>query len=288
MELPALDGKTALVTGANTGIGRVTAIRLALAGAHVFLACRSASRTQPVLDEIARLSGGRAQATWVPLDLGRFDAIHACATQVQASGRPLHLLVNNAGLAGKRGRTESGFELAFGICHVGHFLLTSLLLPQLQAAPAARIVVLASRAHRHAAGIDFDAVQRPSASLGGLRDYSVAKLANILFSAELARRLQGSAIHSYALHPGVVATEVWRELPSPLARLFKPFILTPDQGAATTLYCATAPACAAESGLYYVNCRHQLPSKVAQSATLASELWAHSERWTGQRWPTQA
>jgi NAD(P)-dependent dehydrogenase (short-subunit alcohol dehydrogenase family) len=277
--LQSLAGKVALVTGANTGIGRVTATELALQGAHVFLACRSHAKTQPVLDDIARRSAGAAKAEFLPLDLGDLSSVHQCAATFLARDLPLHLLVNNAGLAGQKGLTPSGFELMFGVCHVGHFLLTQLLLERLKRSAPARIVVVASKAHRHAKVFDLDGVQRSTHSFGGLREYGEAKLANILFVSELARRLAGTGVTTYSLHPGVVASDVWRALPWPIAPLIKRFMLTPEQGAATTLYCATSPACAAESGLYYDECRVARPSFLARDAALAERLWQASERW---------
>ncbi len=275
----SLAGKVVLITGANTGIGRVTATDLALQGAHVFLACRSHDKTQPVLDDIARRSGGQARAEFLPLDLGDLTSVRQCAATFLARDLPLHLLVNNAGLAGQKGLTPSGFELMFGVCHVGHFLLTQLLLERLKASAPARIVVVASRAHRHAKSFDIEAVQRPTSSFGGLREYGEAKLANILFASELARRLAGTGVTTYSLHPGVVASDVWRALPWPIAPLIKRFMLTPVQGAATSLYCATSPACAAESGLYYDECRVARPSFLARDTALAEGLWQASERW---------
>lgn len=274
-----LGGKVALVTGANTGIGRVTATQLALRGAHVFLACRSAERTQPVLQDIAQRSGGKAKAEFLPLDLGDLASVRACAQQFRARGLPLHILVNNAGLAGARGLTTSGFELAFGVCHVGHFLLTELLLDTLKASAPARVVMVASKVHRQAKGIDFDAVRRPTVTRTGLREYGVAKLANILFAAELARRLQGTGVTTYALHPGVVATDVWRSVPWPLQGLIKRFMLSAEEGAATTLYCATDPAVASQSGLYYDACKVAEPTSVAKDVHLAARLWRETEVW---------
>lgn len=273
------NGKVALVTGANTGIGRVTARELALQGYHVFLACRSEDKTQPVLDEIRALTQGTAKAEFLPLDLGDFDSVRACADGFLSRGLPLHLLINNAGLAGQRGMTKSGFELTFGVCHMGHFLLTHLLTECLTNSAPARVVVVSSLAHRHAHTIDFARLQRRT-SLTGLPEYSVAKLANLLFAKELARRLRGSGVTTYALHPGVVASDVWRAVPWPLDRIIKRFMLTPEQGAATTLYCATSPEVQGESGWYYSKCHLAEPSVAAESKSLAAELWSRSEQWT--------
>ncbi|MFI4939718.1 MAG: SDR family oxidoreductase [Burkholderiales bacterium] len=274
-----MSGKVALVTGANTGIGRVTATQLALQGAHVFLACRSMAKTGAVLDDIAKRSGGKAKAEFLPLDLGDLSSVQQCAEAFLLRDLPLHLLVNNAGLAGQKGITASGFELTFGVCHVGHFLLTQLLVNRLKTSAPARVVVVASKAHRHAKGIDFEILHQPTNSFAGMREYSVAKLANVLFASELARRLAGTGVSTYSLHPGIVASDVWRALPWPIASLVKRFMLTPQQGAATSLYCSTSPDCANESGLYYDDCHAVDPSSIAQDIGLANHLWIESERW---------
>ena len=273
------NARVALVTGANSGIGRVTAVELALRGYHVFLACRDADKAAEALREIGARSGGTARAEFIALDLGDLTSVRRCAQAFIARDLPLHLLVNNAGLAGQKGFTASGFELAFGVCHVGHFLLTQLLLDRLKAAAPSRVVV-ASRAHRHARGIDFAAVRQPTRSAGGLMDYSVAKLANILFAAELGRRLAGTGVTTYALHPGVVATGIWRVLPRPLDGLVKLFMIDSEEGARTTLYCATAEEVAQQTGLYYVKSAVARPTPVAQDLALAQALWTASEGWT--------
>ena len=268
----------ALVTGANTGIGRVTALELAKRGAHVFIACRSAARAQAVLEEIrAQADGGKAEL--LPLELGDFASIRQCAKTFLARDLPLHLLINNAGIAGTRGLTKEGFELAFGVNHMGHFLLTQLLLDRIKGSAPARIVTVASKAHYRAQGIDWQAVRERTRTLTGLQEYGVSKLANVLFSAELGRRLAGSGVTTYSLHPGVVATEVWRSVPWPLNWLLKLALISPEKGALTSLHCATSADAAAETGLYYDVCRPRTPSRVARDAALAKTLWERSEGW---------
>lgn len=280
----SLAGKVAIVTGANTGIGRVTARELALRGAHVFLACRSEDKTRPVLEEIRAASGGVAKAEFLPLELGDLASVRACAEAFLARGLPLHLLINNAGLAGQRGMTPSGFELAFGVCHVGHALLTQLLLDCLKASAPARVVMVASTAHRQAtSGIDFEAVRQTTATLTGFPEYAVAKLANILFAKALGQRLEGSGVTTYALHPGVVASDVWRSVPWPLDRLLKLFMISTEEGAATTLYCATEPALGTQSGRYYEDCKEKRPTRLAQDGALAERLWQETEAWLAGR-----
>jgi len=273
-----LAGQVALVTGANTGIGRVTARELARRGAHVFIACRSAQRAQPVVDEI-RAATGSDTVELLSLDLGDLASVRACAQAFLARDLPLHLLINNAGIAGAKGSSTSGFELAFGVNHVGHFLLTQLLLDCLKHSAPARIVTVSSQAHYRAPGIDWDAVRQPTRSATGLPEYGVSKLANALFSAELGRRLAGSGVSTYALHPGVVASDVWRSVPWPFRSLMKLAMISTEEGAATTLHCATSGDVAQETGLYYDKCRVKQPSRLAQDPALAAELWKRSEAW---------
>lgn len=270
--------RIALITGANTGIGRVAALELARAGYRLFLACRSRERTQPVIDQI-RTSVPGAEVEFLPLDLGDLVSVRDCAAAFLAHDLPLHLLVNNAGLAGKRGTTRQGFELAFGTNHLGHFLLTQLLLDRIKASAPARIVTVASRAHTRISGLDFERLREPTRSLTGFAEYGRSKLCNVLFSAELGRRLAGSGVTTYALHPGVVASDVWRQVPRPLRWLIKLNMITPEEGARTTLFCALAPELASQTGLYYDKCAPREPSADGRNAGLAAELWRRSEAW---------
>jgi NAD(P)-dependent dehydrogenase (short-subunit alcohol dehydrogenase family) len=278
-----LAGRNILITGANTGIGRATAELLAARGAHVTLACRSLEKTAPVIDGI-RAAGGSADA--VALDLGDLDQTRACAEALLAGDRPINVLLNNAGLAGTRGFTKSGFELAFGTNHVGHFLFTMLLVPRLLASPSSRIVNVASKSHYQAKGIDFDVVRKPTSTITGLPEYEVSKLANVLFTKELSRRLGPKGIHSYSLHPGVVASDAWRRIPWPFRQLMKLSMITNEQGALTSIYCATSPECAGEDGLYYDKCRETKPNPLAEDAELARRLWEKSVEWTGADLPS--
>jgi retinol dehydrogenase 12 len=274
-----LDGRTYVVTGGNTGIGRATAAGLASRGAQVWLGCRSAEKGQAAAAAITAATGNPAVRV-LPLDLARLDSVRGCAAAFRALGQPLHGLINNAGLPGRRGRqTADGFELAFGVSHLGHFALTMALLDCLTVGAPARVVTVSSDAHFQARGIDFSAVQRPSRSITGLPEYAVAKLCNVLFSQELARRLAGTAVTTYVLHPGVVASDIWRRVPWPARPLLTRRMLSTEQGARTSLFCATDPAVAAASGHYYEECRERAPSPVA-TPELAAELWQRSEEWT--------
>ncbi len=275
-----LNGRVALITGANTGIGLVTARELARLGAHLFITCRNAATARTALDRI-RAGSTNAQVEALNMDLGDFASVRACAQMFLARDLPLHLLVNNAGLAAQRGMTASGFELAFGVNHMGPFLFTQLLLERLRASSPARIVTVASRAHYRATGLDWDALRQPTRSRTALDEYANSKLANVLFSAELGRRLAGSGVTTHALHPGVVATDVWRAVPWPIRPLMKLTMIPVEEGALTTLHCATSPDVARHTGLYYDRCRPRTPSAMGTDAALAAELWRRSAAWVG-------
>lgn len=275
---PGTERHVALITGANTGIGFVTARELARRQMRVFLACRDAQQAEAAVQSI-RAATGNPDVEALALDLGDFASVRRCAAAFLARSLPLHLLVNNAGLAGRRGLSASGFELAFGVNHMGHFLLTELLLERLRASAPARIVTVASRAHKRTSGVHWDRLRSPTRTRTGIHEYAVSKLANVWFSAELGRRLAGSGVTTYAVHPGVVASDIWRSVPWPLRSLIKLRMISPDEGAKTTLYCATDPACAGESGLYYDRCRVRTPSVLGQDAALAARLWRLSEDW---------
>ena len=273
--------KTIIVTGANTGIGKITAAELARQGAHVILACRSKDKTEKVLAEIRRDVPG-ANVEFVPLDLGDLASVRACAKALLDRNIPIHGLVNNAGLAGARGQTKDGFEVQFGTNHLGHYLFTRLLLDRIIESGPARIVNVSSKSHYQAKGIDWDALQKPTRSVTALNEYSVSKLANVLFTKELARRLEGTKVTTYAVHPGVVATDVWRKVPAPFRWLMKKFMITPEQGAQASLRCATDPALASESGRYYdVGGKERRPARLADDVELAKTLWTKSAEWTG-------
>ena len=275
-------GRTYLVTGGNTGIGRATAVALARRGGRVYIASRSAAAGQAAVSAI-KAETGSATVWLLPLDLASLASVRSCAAEFLALDEPLHVLVNNAGVGGQRGLTADGFELHFGVNHLGHFALTLLLLDRLQGSgPGARVVNVSSEAHYSAHGIDFDAVRRRTRSLAGMREYAVSKLSNVLFTQELARRLGGAGggVSSYALHPGVVASDIWRRVPQPARSLITRRMLTTEQGAVTSLYCATSPSVATESGLYYDKCAAAKPNPVA-TPELAELLWNRSAGWTG-------
>jgi retinol dehydrogenase 12 len=270
-----LDGRTFCITGANTGIGRDTALALARRGGRLIVTNRSRDRSQPVLEELADLG---PDPVFVPCDLADLDSVRVAADEIVALDEPIHVLIANAGLAGQRGETAQGFELAFGTNHLGHFLLTTMLLPVLRAYAPARVVVVSSDSHYAPDGIDFEAVRRPTKSVTGMPEYGVSKLANVLFAEELARREDPAQVTSYSVHPGVIASDIWRRVPWPVRPIMKRFMKSTEEGAETTVHCATDPALEEETGRFYVDCARKEPSD-AVTPELAAELWARSEEW---------
>jgi dehydrogenase/reductase SDR family protein 13 len=272
-----LRGRRFIVTGPYSGIGRITARRLAERGAALVLAGRSIERCEALAVEL-RQPGEPNRVDVLALDLADLASVRAAAEQVIARGWPIAGLINNAGVAGKRGQTRNGFELAFGVNHLGHFLLTRLLEARMREGGGARVINVASEAHRRIRGIDFPALRMPTRTRTGLYEYGVSKLCNILFTRELARRWAGSGIVGYALHPGVIATDIWRSVPQPFRWLMTRWMKTPEEGAATSIRCATDPALANDNGRYYINEHESTPNRAAQDADLAARLWDESER----------
>jgi NAD(P)-dependent dehydrogenase (short-subunit alcohol dehydrogenase family) len=271
-----LTGKVAVVTGANTGIGREVATRLAERGADVVLACRSEERARPVAEAIG--------AEILRLDLGDLTSVRAAASELLAKDRPLHLLVNNAGVAGHRGLTARGFETTFGVNHVGHFLFTTLLLDRIVASAPARIVNVSSGNHFQAQGIDFDAVRRPTRTFTGLPEYDVSKLANVCFTRGLVARLDPAQVTAFSSNPGPVATDVWRRMPRPMYALYRRVarLRSPAEGALSTLHAATAAGIETADGAYFdQDCSVKAVSAVA-TAELAEELWRRSTEWVAE------
>jgi NAD(P)-dependent dehydrogenase (short-subunit alcohol dehydrogenase family) len=262
---------TALVTGPNSGIGLVTTLELARSGFHVVAAGRSAPRIQPV---IATITSEGGSAEFLELDLSSFASVRSAAARFIESGRHLDLLVNNAGIGvNRRGRTKDGFEVHFGINHLGHFLLTREVGPAL--GPGSRVASVSSAVHFRAKGIDFGAVRKRTTFIG-YPEYAVSKLANILFISELARRRP--ELNAYAVHPGLVDTPL---IPWPIRALMGRNLLRPEQGADTVVWCATSDEVADESGHYYQLRSIATPSLIAQDDDLARELWERSEEWCG-------
>jgi retinol dehydrogenase-12 len=245
----------------------------------VFVAARSRAKGEAAVAGIRAATGNEA-VFFLPLDLADLDSVRACAEAFLARGEPLQVLVNNAGVAGRRGLTRQGFELTFGVNHLGHFALTDALLGCLAASAPARVVNVSSDAHYSAPGIDFSSLRRPARGVTGMREYAVSKLANVLHAQELARRVAGTGVTTYALHPGVVASDIWRRVPWPVRPLITRRMLSPAQGAATSLYCATSAEVTGDTGLFYDRCAPRAASAVA-TAELGRLLWDRSQSWVG-------
>lgn len=275
-----LSGKTALITGANSGLGLETLRVLSLRGATVIVAARTIEK--------AREAAGTVQGKTIPvaIELTDFPSIVAGTRAVRDLGVPIDMLILNAGImALPRLEQVNGLEKQFVTNHLGHFIVGNRLLPQVQAAAQGRVVVLTSSGYRWApaAGIEFD-------NLSGERDYDPnkmygqSKLANHLYVRELARRLQGTATTANSVHPGVILTNLGRHFPKwqlLLASLFGwTFMKSVEAGAATTCYVATAPSLASVSGHYFADCNPELPGGQMQNDELAAKLWQVSEQIT--------
>jgi retinol dehydrogenase-12 len=273
-----LDGSTALVTGANTGIGRTAALSLARRGATVIVTARSEARAQPVVDEI--VSGGGRAIPWA-LELSDLDAVARSARALLDRGFALDRLVFNAGLAGQRGLTRQGFELTFGVNHLAHFLLGELLLPRALERPHPRVVVVASNNHYHPRALDLGAVREPTATRTGLREYGLSKLANVMTAMDWAEQHRAAGLTAVSLNPGRVASDIWRRIPNPFRWLFMQTMRTVEQGAYTTVHCATLPRESIETGGYYDDCAPRPASPVALDPQARAALRRASLEWVG-------
>lgn len=268
---------TFFVTGANSGIGRALVEALAARSATVILATRSEERTKPVLQEL-RSSYPGAKLQWLHLDVSDLGSVRRAADAFVATRQPIDVLVNNAGIAGTRRLSKEGFDITYATNHIGPFLLTNLLLPRLRESPQGRVVNVASNAHFAAKEMTWAGLERRTApKRSGFKDYAVTKLMNVLHAKELARRLSGSRVTTYALHPGAVASNIWRSVPAPVRWVIKLFMLSNEQGAETPLYCATAPELGSATGRYYYKSREAKTSPLAQDAALARQLWEKTE-----------
>jgi len=276
-----LDGKVAIVTGSNTGCGKWTAIDLAKRGARVIMACRSVERGEAALMEVKKISGSN-DVYFMQLDLASLESVKRFAESFLKEYSQLHILVNNAAIMmNPFTKTEDGFESQFGVNHLGHFALTNLLLKRIKASAPARIINVSSRAHLMGV-INFDDISSEK-SYSQFGAYSRSKLANVLFTNELERKLKGTDITSYSLHPGLVASELGRQtlVNRFFYSLLTPFERTCEQGAQTTVYCAVQEGLEKDSGKYFANCGISTPNSVVHDEGIAKKLWELSENMTG-------
>lgn len=304
--IPSLSGKVAVVTGANSGIGRSAARELARYGARVILACRNEKKAKVARDGIVAAAPG-ADVEVMPLDLADLASVRQFADDFLATKTPLDILVNNAGRmvgGGKRQTTKDGFELTFGANHLGHYALTGLLLPALLQAPHARVVTVSSIAHQNAR-LDFDDLQYERKRYKAGKAYGQSKLANLMFGLELDRRMRRAGTHAASLvvHPGLSMTDFGNNI-TPAGLPLRLLVIVPafaalgqsaDRGAFPTLYAATDPH--AEGGRYYgpggFKQFHGYPVELkaepqAYDAAAQAKLWAISEQLTGVKYRTPA
>ena len=270
-------GKICVVTGANAGIGYVTALELARMGATVVMLCRSRERGEAAQAAIVAATGNR-QVELILADFSALSSVRAAATTLLARQSRIDVLVNNAGLyVDGQQHSADGYELMFAVNHLAPFLFTNLLLDTLKATAPARIVTVASSGHTSGRG-RFDA--RLGCTAEGFRAYAESKLANVLFTYELARRLEGSGVTANCLHPGVVRTNLattTQGLFSFVFGLFRPFMLTPEQGAQTSIYLASAAEVEGVTGKYFANRRAVSSSLLSHDQTRQQHLWNLSE-----------
>jgi retinol dehydrogenase-12 len=282
--MPAIDltGRCCVVTGATNGIGRATAHALAAMGATVVVHGRNATAVDAVRGAITQATRN-TQVTGVVADFAALADVRRMARELASRHGRIDVLVNNAGTMSRdRKTTTDGFEWQFGVNHLAPFLLTNLLLDTLKASDSGRIVTVASRAHRRGK-IDFDDLQLERARYSGLRAYSASKLANILFTLELSRRLADTSVTANSLHPGVVATNIFGGgiVGKLIALLGRRFLLSPTEGAATSVYLASSQDVAGVTGKYFDKCREATPTSAARDASAAARLWEISERLAG-------
>ncbi len=278
-----MKGKVALVTGANSGTGKWTAIALAEKGARVVMLCRNQKRGEEALEEVKKLSKNQ-EVELLLCDLGSLESIRRFSKVFHEKYEKLDVLVNNAGVTlPKRQETTDGFELQFGVNHLGHFLLTNLLLDLILKSSSARIVVVSSGAHK-VGKIDFNDLQLKK-SFNLIKAYSQSKLANLLFTYELSRRLKDEKVTVNALHPGAVATNMGinREtgFGKLITKILRPFFQTPREGARTAVYLATSSEVEGVTGKYFYNRKPINSSKESYNEDLQKKLWQVSKRLVG-------
>uniref|UniRef100_A0A3P8SZY2 Si:dkey-23o4.6 n=1 Tax=Amphiprion percula TaxID=161767 RepID=A0A3P8SZY2_AMPPE len=282
-----LDGKTVLITGANTGIGKETSRDMAGRGARVVMACRDLTRAEQAAEEVRR-STGNGNVVIRHLDLASVYSVRQFAKDFLDSEDRLDILINNAGvMMCPKWLTEDGFETQLAVNHLGHFLLTNLLLPKLKSSAPSRVVNVSSIAHR-GGRINFDDLFFSRRTYSPLESYRQSKLANVLFSRELARRLSGTGVSSFSLHPGVIRTELgrhvegWFPLLGALLRLPSLLLMkTPWQGCQTTVFCAVTPGLEERSGRYFSDCAEKETAPEGRDDVAAKKLWEESARLVG-------
>jgi len=275
-------GKTVVITGATSGIGQVAAEKLAAMGARLVLVARDKTRGEAELTRLQALSSGVKHSIHYA-DLSRMAEVKRVAAEIAAAEPRIHVLINNAGaLFSTRQVTADGLELTFATNHMSYFILTHGLRDRLRAAAPARVVNVASDAHK-GEKLDFNDLQSAN-GYRGLHVYGRSKLCNILYTRELARRWEGSGVTANSLHPGFVSTRFGDQSGGMLSfgvRAAKAFAISPEKGAETIVYLASSEDAAQANGLYYYKCRPATPTKEAQDDDSARRLWQASEKLAG-------
>lgn len=272
-------GRVCLVTGANSGLGLATSAGLARLGATVIMLCRNIDRGEAARDGVERETGN-PNVSLVIADLASLDQVRRAATEIARTHQALHVLVNNAGINAKRRRlTIDGFESTLAVNHLAPFLLTSLLAPLLRASAPARVIAVASQVERLGA-MHFDDLQLEH-RYGAVRAYAQSKLANILFTYELAERLTGTSVTANCLHPGYVNTALMRETPAWMRAFWQPFLPNAERGARTAIYLASEPGVGGVTGGYFARCRPARSSARSHDAAARRLLWDVSAELTG-------
>ena len=275
-----LAGQVIIVTGANTGIGYETARSLAAAGAAVIATCRSAEKAASTLQRLLQ-AHPQSSVEAAVMDLASLSSVSDFC--VQLSQRKIDTIICNAGLvAPAYGETGDGFEQTVGVCHVGHFLLVKTLLPELLMAPAPRVVMVSSESHRTPSRLNFASLPYPKDKFSTMKAYGQAKLCNALMAVELHRRFTDQGLTACYLHPGtMVTTDIGRDsaLVRFAMRLVRPFTKTANQGAATSVFCATLGTREALGGHYFSHCAPAKPSAETGNEAAARRLWDLSEQW---------
>lgn len=279
-----MNGKVILVTGATSGIGKIAALELAKKGATVVIVGRDPAKTQATVGEIKNQTRN-ASADGLVAELSSMAEVRGLAVEFRKRYSRLGVLINNAGnIFARRQVSADGYELTFAVNHLSHFLLTNLLLDVLGASAPSRIINVSSRSHEGST-IDFDDLQsQRNYGIGGGRAYSRSKLANIMFTYELARRLEGTGVTANALHPGTVATHFGESnggLMGVAMKVFHRFAITPEAGADTIVYLASSPEVEGNTGLYWEKRRPVQSSQASYDESAQKRLWDASALLTG-------
>lgn len=284
-----MKGKTVVITGGNAGIGKATAINLAKQGAEILITSRSEGKAKAAVEEIKSASKND-NVDFVLINLIDQESVKKAAVEIKGKCPKIDVLINNAGCyLSELELSPQGIEGQFATNHIGHFLLTNLILDNIKAAGNARIINLASIAHNSTRELNFGDLNYEKEQYGGWKSYSRSKFCNIIFTNELARRLEGTGITANALHPGGVRTEIAEKDANWYTKLgwivMKPFMITVEKGAETSVFLASSPDVEGETGGYWVKCKKHFSNRPSQEEANWKALWKKSEELVGKEFP---